>query len=1355
MTVNVQCPSCGKAYNVKDESIGARANCKSCGATFTLSISMDDTGKSSSKDADSDQASDKEAAERSSHTKSSAGKAKEQRSSSGLAGKTDREKVPKKLGNYVVQRKLGAGAMGVVYLGRDPVLDRQVAIKVLPAVFSSDKERLKRFLREAKSAARLHHTNVAAVHQAGAEGRLAYIAMEYVEGTSLDKAVPEGKPMDWREATRVIRDAAAGLGAAHAIDLVHRDIKPGNLIQTKDGVTKVVDFGLARGQQTDTQLTQQGTLLGTPAYMAPEQWMGGEVDGRTDLYSLICTYYYLLTGQLPFDAPSLPALGYQHRYEAFPDPREHVPDLPDGICRILAHGSAKEPAERFQDADELVSQLEVLLACPEESLTFGSSWEELDAAAGSELSPLEEPLSDGFADLEASAAALPTPKPSPAKPSPAPAWKLQVPLWVWVATAGFAALVVFGVVIILSMKYGTVQITVHNADENVRITVDGDTIAVDGLNEPLKLKVGEHNLVASSPNFETVTQSFQVKEDETTVLEVTFVPKAMPETVVEAATSPATYRVTLDPPQATLAASGEGVSVSGQGGERTVNVSEPDGQSKIVFVATLDGYHDYRQELQPAAGELKHLIIRLEQIPKPSPTPQVSESPEKKTTMQEKAEQTLAKTLPPTANQPVLPGGTPKPSLLVAPFDAQAAQQAQQRWAEYLKTEATVTNSIGMKLKLIPAGEFTMGSAKSPQEIVRLFDLDEGKANYFTDEHPQHKVRITKSLFLGVTEVTQSQWEAVMKTRPWSGQEDVREGADHPASYVSWEDAKTFCDRLGKKEGVTYRLPTEAESEYACRAGTTTEYNFGEDRSRLDDYAWCHWKVDAVVEKYAHCVGQKRPNSFGLYDMHGNVAEWCQDWYGADYYAESPPHDPPGPDRGSFRVFRGGCWGNDAWNCRSARRHRPGPTHRLSTMGFRVAMTVADATGAIGQGLISPLPEGTLAEQVAEFHKRWEVNRESLEKASQLYGHEGPEVRRLERQKEALSSQAVELAKRAKAEVDLAEELRDSLIAQGRAEDSPLVRGAEEELQAKSELLGSLGYCLPRQFRERMFGKSGIVPPGLEATFIVSVSGYDQHRNPVHARNGSLFDLETGWSFEIWLKEPRMELVFIPAGEFTMGSTFRQPGGGPYRADETPAHRVRITKPFYISKYEVTEAQWQGVVSSRPSPTTKSGAAGQYPAGDTSWQDWQTFCGKLNQKTRLKGFRLPTEAEWEYACRAGTTTLFFFGDDPTALKHYAQHGSFETPRGKGGPRPVGLKRPNGWGLYDVYGNMSEWCQDWSGPYQSGLQIDPIGPGSGPGRVNRGGQGWLLGTEACNSSYRHWNRANRYVTTGARIVLSVP
>jgi len=724
---------------------------------------MDDTSKSPSDGADADKAPAKEAAERSEHTKSSAGKPEGRRSSSAQSTKAGREKVPKKLGSYVVQRKLGAGAMGVVYLGRDPVLDRPVAIKVLPAALSSDEERLKRFLREAKSAARLIHTNVAAVHQAGAEGRLAYIAMEYVEGMSLDEVVSEGKPMDWKEATRAIRDAAAGLGAAHAIDLVHRDIKPGNLMRTKNGVIKVVDFGSARGQQTDTQLTQQGTLLGTPAFMAPEQWMGGEVDGRTDLYSLTCTYYFLLTGHLPFDAPSLPALGYQHRYEPFPDPREHVSDLPDGICRILARGSTKKPTERFQNVEELVSELEALLASPEESLTFGSSWEQLGAAP-----PAEEPTP-----------AAPPPLP---KPSRASARIPLLPLWMWIAIGGVAALLLLGIVMLLSTKHGTVQITLHNADENVKVSLDGDTISSDGLNEPLKLKGGEHNLVASSPNFETVTQSFQVEKGETTVVDVTF-------------------------------------------------------------------------------------------------------------------------------------------ALLTAPFDAQTAQQGQQRWADYLKTDVTVTNAIGMKLVLIPPGEFLMGSPRWGQD---------------------HRVRITKPFYIGQHEVTQGQWTTVTSSRPWVGKGNVKDGADYAVTYVNWDDASDFCMKLTKQteDGLTYRLPTEAEWEYACRAGTTTTYYFGDDASQIGEHAWINCFSGRHNERYAHRVGQKKPNNFELYDMYGNVYEWCSDWFDQDYYDQSPTDDPAGPSTGERRVVRGGSWPYDVRSCHSGHRVGDPPDLRTFSLGFRVVCSL-------------------------------------------------------------------------------------------------------------------------------------------------------------------------------------------------------------------------------------------------------------------------------------------------------------------------------------------------------------------------------------------------------------------------------
>lgn len=154
-------------------------------------------------------------------------------------------------------------------------------------------------------------------------------------------------------------------------------MKPANLMRSKKGVTKVVDFGLARVQESQTNLTRAGTILRTPAYMAPEQWIAGDVDGRADLYSLTMTFYALLSGRPPFAGASVASLGFLHRYEPLPDPREHVPDLPDNVCRILARGSAKEPDERYQTAEELIADLDALLSAADGSQSTSCCWPEL------------------------------------------------------------------------------------------------------------------------------------------------------------------------------------------------------------------------------------------------------------------------------------------------------------------------------------------------------------------------------------------------------------------------------------------------------------------------------------------------------------------------------------------------------------------------------------------------------------------------------------------------------------------------------------------------------------------------------------------------------------------------------------------------------------------------------------------------------------------------------------------------------------------------------------------------------------------------------------------------------------------
>ena len=285
-------------------------------------------------------------------------------------GQAGRGQPLPKIGHYQVKRLFGDGAMGHVYLAHNPHLDRDVAVKVLPGEFAADPERVSRFLREARLAAKIQQPNTVVIHQVSVQDGLAWLVMELLDGGSLDELVQRRGPLPWREATRAIRDAAAGLAAAHEIGLVHRDVKPANLMRTCKGTVKIVDFGLVRAMKGASQLTQTGVILGTPAYMAPEQWLGEEADARSDLYSLACTYYYLLTGKRPFGADSLPALGYQHRYEPFPDARQSVGDLPPAVCRVLDRGTRKEPAERFQAAAELIAALDALLAMSAEELTF-------------------------------------------------------------------------------------------------------------------------------------------------------------------------------------------------------------------------------------------------------------------------------------------------------------------------------------------------------------------------------------------------------------------------------------------------------------------------------------------------------------------------------------------------------------------------------------------------------------------------------------------------------------------------------------------------------------------------------------------------------------------------------------------------------------------------------------------------------------------------------------------------------------------------------------------------------------------------------------------------------------------------
>ena len=269
---------------------------------------------------------------------------------------------PERFGSYRVEKRIGAGGMGVVYLALDEALQRQVALKTLLPVLAADPEFVARFKREAQSAAALNHPNITQIYTIGQEGSVPFFAMELIRGRSLEAIVKEKGVIPAHEAAGYILQAARGLRHAAQKDLIHRDIKPSNLMLAEDGVVKITDFGLAKAARAETQLTATGEVLGSPGYISPEQAQGVALDARSDIYSLGATFYHLVTGRLPFEAPTPVAMIVKHMSEPLRSPRAVNPSVPYPVASAIQKMMAKRPGERFQDYDALIRELERALA---------------------------------------------------------------------------------------------------------------------------------------------------------------------------------------------------------------------------------------------------------------------------------------------------------------------------------------------------------------------------------------------------------------------------------------------------------------------------------------------------------------------------------------------------------------------------------------------------------------------------------------------------------------------------------------------------------------------------------------------------------------------------------------------------------------------------------------------------------------------------------------------------------------------------------------------------------------------------------------------------------------------------------
>ena len=335
------------------------------------------------------------------------------------AGAQTDPRIGANFGKYKIIRLLGKGGMGAVYEGEDAALKRKVAVKFLPDELVNKPEVIERFMREAQVAGGINHPNIIAVYDVGKDERGCYMVMELLHPKSASSRIKSDGPFHWIVATRIIADCAAALSVAHQNGIIHRDIKPDNILFSMTGGVKLVDFGLVKLVEDDLHLTQSGMLCGSPLYMSPEQASNHAMDARTDLYSLGATYYALLAGKPPFNGTGVPQILLSHLTEATPDPRAANPEVPEACVQIVYRAMAKKPDGRYASAAEMAADLEAVLAgIPQRNQSVFAMQEAAPALAaqqasssGSKSGAIRLPSSANLpvVSMDAAAAAAPPP----------------------------------------------------------------------------------------------------------------------------------------------------------------------------------------------------------------------------------------------------------------------------------------------------------------------------------------------------------------------------------------------------------------------------------------------------------------------------------------------------------------------------------------------------------------------------------------------------------------------------------------------------------------------------------------------------------------------------------------------------------------------------------------------------------------------------------------------------------------------------------------------------------------------------------------------------------------------------------
>ena len=826
-----------------------------------------------------------------------------------------RHRPQRLFGDYELLSEIARGGMGVVYKARQAKLNRLVALKMIRSGELADDEQVKRFYSEAEAAARLDHPGIVPVYEVGEANGQHFFSMALVIGTSLNDRVKDDGPLPPKEAARLLKSVVEAVEYAHGKGIIHRDIKPQNILLDEAGQPRLTDFGLAKQATSQSDLTVTGQVMGTPSYMPPEQASGkiDEIGPASDVYSLGATLYFVLTGRPPFQTAT-PAETIQQVLDTEPVALRRLnPAIPHDLETICLKCLRKEPAKRYASAAELAADL--------------GNWLENRPIMARPVSRAEK-------------------------------------AWLWCKRR--PTLVGMSLLLVIVSVVGTfVALERQNATRaaaNVEALLVAPAEAVPYIVENLtsmkwhalpilRQRLAEESRDASQRLHAAVALAHFGEVD------VPFLVAGIPQAQAgECANIVGALR--RDQPSAIASLKAQFTAAT-QPNERlhlavmALQLGEVEPAKQMLALAAdpsqrtllIHHLHEWRGNLADYAPLLQEtddadfqsgLCQALGQIP-------VTEL-----TVDER------QTLEPVLKN--LHSNSPHGSV------HSAARWALQQWKLKLPNSSPTdpakpgrnwyVNPLGMTLLKMSAGNFQRKDMEGK-------DLG--------------KVTLTRAFWLGDCEVTRKQFEAFIvdpdcppaeKPQDWQVNESFSPSANHPRNSVNWFDAVLFCNWLSRREGLLshyertgekvkdpnsklgqwdvwrtmpestgYRLPTEAEWEFACRAKSATDFCFGDDESMLSQYA-------VFNREKTQPVSSRQPNGWGVFDMHGNLWEWNADWH--EDFASTPGRqiiDPVGPSTGGHRVGRGGSWYNNAESARSANRNLSRPNGRYGVNGFRVART--------------------------------------------------------------------------------------------------------------------------------------------------------------------------------------------------------------------------------------------------------------------------------------------------------------------------------------------------------------------------------------------------------------------------------